>query len=40
MFEDLFDDDDFDFAQYVHDEDSDYPMEICDWEPDPDDIGF
>lgn len=38
--EDLFDDDDFDLAQYVHDEDSDHPQEICDWEPDPDDIGF
>ena len=38
--EDLFDDDDFDLAQYVHDEDSDHPMEICVWEPDEDDDEF
>jgi len=29
---------DFDLAQYVHDEDSDHPMEIIDDEPDDDDI--
>ena len=30
---DDFEMEDFDMNEYVHDEDSDYPMEICDEEP-------
>ena len=34
---DDFEMEDFDMNEYVHDEDSDYPMEICDEEPELDD---
>ena len=33
----MFDDDDFDLAEYVHDQDSDWPMNLDEFEPEDDD---